>query len=69
MGRDENGLILTGSAAGVDDLLETDIPGVFAAGDVRSGSTKRCATAAGEGAMAVQFVHAHLSAGTTTAAS
>jgi thioredoxin reductase (NADPH) len=34
---------------------------VFAAGDVRSGSTKRCATAVGEGAMAVQFVHAHLS--------
>ena len=43
-----------------DNLLETDIPGVFAAGDVRSGSTKRCATAVGEGAMAVQFVHAHL---------
>ena len=69
VGRDENGFILTGSAAGVEDLLETDIPGVFAAGDVRSGSTKRCATAVGEGAMAVQFVHAHLSAGTTTAAS
>jgi thioredoxin reductase (NADPH) len=34
---------------------------VFAAGDVRSGSTKRCATAVGEGAMAVQFAHAHLS--------
>ena len=44
-----------------ENLLETDIPGVFAAGDVRSGSTKRCATAVGEGAMAVQFVHAHLS--------
>ena len=59
--RDHDGFILTGAAAGVDDLLETDIPGVFAAGDVRSGSTKRCATAVGEGAMAVQFVHAHLS--------
>jgi thioredoxin reductase (NADPH) len=59
--RDHDGFILTGAAANVDNLLETDIPGVFAAGDVRSGSTKRCATAVGEGAMAVQFVHAHLS--------
>ncbi len=59
--RDQNGFVLTGPAAGADNLLETDIPGVFAAGDVRSGSTKRCATAVGEGAMAVQFVHAHLS--------
>ncbi len=58
--RDEKGFILTGAAAGADDLLETSLPGVFAAGDVRSGSTKRCATAVGEGAMAVQFVHAHL---------
>ena len=60
VGRDDKGFILTGSAANVDNLLETDIPGVFAAGDVRSGSTKRCATAVGEGAMAVQFVHGHL---------
>jgi thioredoxin reductase (NADPH) len=59
--RDRDGFILTGAAANVEDLLETDVPGVFAAGDVRSGSTKRCATAVGEGAMAVQFVHAHLS--------
>jgi thioredoxin reductase (NADPH) len=59
--RDHDGFILTGAAANMDNLLETDIPGVFAAGDVRSGSTKRCATAVGEGAMAVQFVHAHLS--------
>jgi thioredoxin reductase (NADPH) len=58
--RDHDGFILTGAAANTDHLLETDIPGVFAAGDVRSGSTKRCATAVGEGAMAVQFVHAHL---------
>ncbi len=58
--RDHHGFILTGAAANMDNLLETDIPGVFAAGDVRSGSTKRCATAVGEGAMAVQFVHAHL---------
>jgi thioredoxin reductase (NADPH) len=41
-------------------LLETSLPGIFAAGDVRSGSTKRCAAAVGEGAMAVSFVHAHI---------
>jgi thioredoxin reductase (NADPH) len=58
--RDDKGFILTGAAAGSDNLLETSLPGVFAAGDVRSGSTKRCATAVGEGAMAVQFVHARL---------
>jgi thioredoxin reductase (NADPH) len=58
--RDRHGFILTGAAASMDNLLETDIPGVFAAGDVHSGSTKRRATAVGEGAMAVQFVHAHL---------
>src|SRR5262245_61359708 len=58
--RDDDGFILTGAAVHADSLLETSIPGVFAAGDVRSGSTKRCATAVGEGAMAVQFVHAHL---------
>ena len=58
--RDDDGFILTGAAAGADDLLETSVPGVFAAGDVRSGSTKRCATAVGEGAMAVQLVHAYL---------
>ena len=40
--------------------LETSLPGVFAAGDVRSGSTKRCATAIGEGAMAVALVHQYL---------
>jgi thioredoxin reductase (NADPH) len=44
-------------------MLETSVPGVFAAGDVRSGSTKRCATAVGEGAMAVQLVHARLAGG------
>jgi thioredoxin reductase (NADPH) len=58
--RDENGFVLTGPAAGADYLLETSLPGVFAAGDVRSGSTKRCATAVGEGSMAVQLVHARL---------
>ena len=58
--RDRKGFILTGAEAGGASLLETSLPGVFAAGDVRSGSTKRCATAVGEGAMAVQFVHARL---------
>jgi thioredoxin reductase (NADPH) len=38
-------------------LLETSLPGVFAVGDVRSGSMKRVAAAVGEGSMAVQFVH------------
>ena len=41
-------------------LVETSRPGVFAAGDVRSGSVKRVASAVGEGAMAVQFVHEYL---------
>jgi thioredoxin reductase (NADPH) len=41
-------------------LLETSHPGVFAAGDVRSGSVKRVASAVGEGAMAVMFVHEYL---------
>jgi thioredoxin reductase (NADPH) len=58
--RDTDGFILTGDAAGAANLLETSVPGIFAAGDVRSGSTKRCATAVGEGSMAVQFVHQHL---------
>jgi len=41
-------------------LLETSLPGVFAAGDVRSGSVKRVASAVGEGSMAVSLVHAHI---------
>jgi thioredoxin reductase (NADPH) len=41
-------------------LLETSLPGVFAAGDVRAGSAKRVAAAVGEGSMAVSFVHAHI---------
>src|SRR5213082_3246306 len=41
-------------------LLETSRPGVFAAGDVRSGSVKRVASAVGEGSMPVQFVHEYL---------
>ena len=58
--RDEHGFVLTGADAQAEQLLETSVPGIFAAGDVRSGSTKRCATAVGEGALAVQLVHAHL---------
>ena len=53
--------MLTGAEAGANGLLETSVPGIYAAGDVRSGSIKRCATAVGEGAMVVQFVHEHLS--------
>jgi thioredoxin reductase (NADPH) len=41
-------------------MLETSVPGIFCAGDVRSRSVKRIASAVGEGAMAVQFVHQHL---------
>ena len=41
-------------------LLETGLPGVFAAGDVRSGSIKRVASAVGEGSMAVRLVHQYL---------
>ena len=66
--RDEDGFILTGVAADAESLLATSLPGVFAAGDVRSGSTKRCATAVGEGAMAVQFVHALLASSPRLAA-
>jgi thioredoxin reductase (NADPH) len=71
---DERGFVLTGreldgSAFDEDpwrelsrepSLLETSMPGVFAAGDVRSGSIKRCASAVGEGAMAVRLVHQYL---------
>ena len=41
--------------------LETSVPGVFAVGDVRSGAVTRCATAVGEGAMVVRFVHERFS--------
>jgi thioredoxin reductase (NADPH) len=43
--------------------LETNVPGLFAAGDVRHNSIKRCASAVGEGAMAVTFVHRYLENG------
>lgn len=65
--RDEKGFINTGQAVvnappwkGAGRLpgpLETSWPGIFAAGDVRSGSVKRCAAAVGEGGMAVESVH------------
>jgi len=41
-------------------LLETSVPGVFVAGDVRHGSIKRAASAVGEGSIAVQFAHQYL---------
>jgi thioredoxin reductase (NADPH) len=66
--RDEDGFILTGSAVDADYLLETSVPGVYAAGDARSGSTKRCATAVGEGAMVVQLIHARIRQAEATAA-
>jgi len=64
--KDAHGFVHTGSARPPSArwtlrrsplLLETSRPGVFAAGDVRSGSVKRVAAAVGEGAMAVQFAH------------
>lgn len=60
LARDDRGFILTGPAAGAEGLLETSVPGVLAAGDVRSGSIKRAATAVGEGATAVQIAHTYL---------
>jgi thioredoxin reductase (NADPH) len=58
--RDPKGFVLTGPEAGADGLLETSVPGVYAAGDVRASSIKRCATAVGEGATIVRFVHERL---------
>ena len=70
--RDPQGYLLTGElAAGTDAapawplerspmLLETNVPGVFAAGDVRSRSVKRVAAAVGEGATTVRLIHAYL---------
>ncbi len=72
--RDEAGYLITGSDLLVDGrnpegwplarqpfFLETSVPGSFAAGDVRQGSIKRVVTAAGEGAMAITFIHRFLS--------
>lgn len=58
---DPRGFIYTGIDALDDRLyLETSERGIFAAGDVRSGSVKRVSAAAGEGAIAVQLIHRHL---------
>ena len=73
--RDANGFILTGSDLLQNGLqrpqnwaldrqpflLETDIPGIFAAGDVRHGSIKRIAAGVGEGSTAIQLIHQYLS--------
>lgn len=67
--RDEHGYVLTGSdAAGAPGwtadrrpfALETSVPGIFAIGDVRSGSVKRVAAGVGEGGMGIAFVHQYL---------
>jgi thioredoxin reductase (NADPH) len=68
--RDEKGFIKTGSDVAEAPAwraskrrpapLETSLPGIFAAGDVRSGSVKRCAAAVGEGGMAVAGIHMSL---------
>ena len=72
--RDANGFILTGQDLIQDGrkrprgwyldrspfLLETNVPGIFAAGDVRHGSTKRVATGVGEGSLAVQLIYQYL---------
>jgi thioredoxin reductase (NADPH) len=69
LARDAHGFILTGadaSAAGAwpserrPFALETSAPGIFAIGDVRSGSVKRVAAGVGEGGMAIAFVHQYL---------
>ena len=55
---DPKGFVLTGADAGDNRrAMETSLRGVFAIGDVRSGSVKRCAAAVGEGGMAVEGVH------------
>ncbi len=67
----ESGFILTGpdiALAGAEFPLdrdpymtETNVPGIFAAGDVQHGTVKRVATAVGQGALSVSFVHRYLS--------
>ena len=66
LARDDGGFLLTGGDLGEDGgwplereplSLETSIPGVFAAGDVRHGSMNRVAAAVGEGSVAVRLVH------------
>ncbi len=70
VGRDERGFILAGQDAQNAGwplkrdpyLLETSVPGVFVAGDVRARSIKRVASAVGEGSMAVSLIHEYLAA-------
>ncbi len=65
---DDKGFVMTGRACSDQAwelerprfLLETSLSGVFAAGDVRSGSVKRVGAAVGEGSIAIQFIHEHL---------
>ena len=57
IGRDERGFVLTGAG---EHMFETSVPGVFAIGDVRSGSVKRVASAVGEGSVVIQQVHRYL---------
>jgi thioredoxin reductase (NADPH) len=71
VGRDRWGFILTGPDTGprwplrrAPFLLETSMPGVFAAGDVRRGTVKRVASAVGEGAIAIRMVHEYLALAT-----
>jgi thioredoxin reductase (NADPH) len=77
--RDGQGFVVTGRDLDGDALrhwplarppmrYETSLPGVFAAGDVRSGSVKRVASAVGEGAVAVQEIEEHLAAPASAAA-
>ena len=66
---DPRGFVLTGDEAHPGRLpLETNKPGIFAVGDVRSGSVKRVAAAVGDGAQAVAAVHKYLAAAETVAA-
>jgi thioredoxin reductase (NADPH) len=60
---DEKGFVLTGTAAGSTVPLQTSVPGIFAIGDVRSGSIKRVAASVGEGAQVVAALHAFLAEG------
>jgi thioredoxin reductase (NADPH) len=70
--RDDKGFIKTGTAVADEPAwraskhkptpMETSLPGIFAAGDVRSGSVKRCAAAVGEGGMAIAGIHLRLTA-------
>ena len=60
---DAKGFVRTGSEVGGASTYETSLPGIFAVGDVRSGSVKRVASAVGEGSVVVQSVHGYLQNG------